>query len=144
MTYAERVEQLEREGLTTSDAQACADVEFSKPKVDTMTDQATKRPWRTFYEGSGDYLITGPNGEEIASLSRPDAHFMHTGTGADVNEADATIIVQAVNTFDEAKAALERIRDVFDDPSTGKRLERSLGAHYIAHVKAVLSRMEGR
>lgn len=28
--YAERVRELEREGMTTSDAQGCADVEFSK------------------------------------------------------------------------------------------------------------------
>ena len=33
MTYAERVEQLEREGLTTSDAQGVADVEQMQGRI---------------------------------------------------------------------------------------------------------------
>ena len=57
--------------------------------------QHTPGPWKSFYEGSGDYLVLGADGSEVASLSRPDAHMMHTGPGSGINEANARLIAAA-------------------------------------------------
>ena len=69
----------------------------------------TKGKWAYFYEGSGDYLITSKNGEDVASLSRPDAHFLHTGKGSAINEANAKRIVHCVNNYDGLVEALKEI-----------------------------------
>lgn len=67
----------------------------------------TPGPWRIFYEGSGDYLVLGAAGEEVASVSRPDAHFMHSGPGAPINEANARLIAAAPELLDWLRAHVE-------------------------------------
>lgn len=76
---------------------------------------ATPRPWYKLYEGSGDYLIIGADENEVASVSRPDAHLMGIGKGADINEANANLIVTAVNHFEAMKEKLAFLLDRFEN-----------------------------
>lgn len=46
MTYADRVQQLEEEGLCTSDAQAVADVEAKKGRAFDYNPQYPNDPYR--------------------------------------------------------------------------------------------------
>jgi len=69
----------------------------------------TPGPWYPFYEGSGDYLICSRTDEtEIASLSRSDAHFMGTGKGASINEANAKLIAAAPELLEALREIVSR------------------------------------
>lgn len=52
----------------------------------------TPTPWRVFQSGSGSWLVTDANGNQIAALSN-----------GDLDRADAELIVKAVNAFDSLK-----------------------------------------
>lgn len=92
----------------------------------------TPRPWRVISTGYMNVeILEGPN--VIASLHRK------AKNDGGVTDANAALIVRAVNTFDEAKESLLMARNVL----TGvfNRRERELIA---ANVEATLAKMEGR
>lgn len=104
--------------------------------------------WKYFYEGSGDYLVISADGEDVASLSRPDAHFMSTGPGSVINETNAKFIAAAPERIkllvDFARATmavcleLERLSGFdFKDARYATEVERN----FIAARKAL--KMEG-
>lgn len=90
----------------------------------------SKGPWKKFYEGSGDWLVIDGDGTEVAALSRPDAHFMGTGPGAAVNEANADLIAAApdlLQALSELLAMCQRQED-FNDDGDGGMYERAQAA----------------
>ena len=94
----------------------------------------TPRPWfaRQFRVG-GDWSIVVEGGTVCVA----------TGKGESTNAANLALIIRAVNTFDEAKAALQAI--VLTDT---KRVGITVNPHIlyceaVAKAKAVLARMSG-
>jgi hypothetical protein len=103
----------------------------------------TKLPWKLFYEGSGDYLIINNNGEEIASLSRPDAHFLHTGKGAVINEANAEFIVTACNNHYELLEILRKSKTLAEAIISKLAMENSSVNLLLAEIDQVLLKAQG-
>ena len=75
----------------------------------------TKGPWEIYYEGSGDYLVVqSESRDEVCGVSRPDAHFMHVGKGAPINEANASLIAAAPDMYELLKAWLHHFGSTND------------------------------
>jgi hypothetical protein len=64
--------------------------------------RATERPWRSFYDDNGFYYITADGA--------PSPYIAATGNEGDQAEADAELIVRAVNSHDSLVKALEEAR----------------------------------
>ena len=79
----------------------------------------TPGPWEIYYEGSGDYLVVqSESRDEVCGVSRPDAHFMHVGKGAPINEANAHLIAAAPLLFSFAQQ-----KAIHGDPWAAKIIE---------------------
>lgn len=93
--------------LVDSEIEQSAEVSVS-PAIE----EATARPWKTGTTGDNDLWIEGPNPREsvIADIvsRKPD------GLTAE-DEANADLIVEAVNAFDSHKAKVERLEDGADE-----------------------------
>ena len=113
-----------------------------------MTDHATERPWKVGYRNEADNTLV------ITSALRDDAHISKERCIAYVapqphyrpgmQAANAALIVQAVNTFDETRAALEAAyaNSCHRADTRQKWTARDQSVHEA--IKAVLAKMEGR
>ena len=67
------------------------DVREAVETVLRMDGEATKGPWQSIYEGSGDFSVFGP-GVDIGTAWSKDAHFLGLGDAATKNEANGQLI----------------------------------------------------
>lgn len=61
----------------------------------------TKGPWKSYYEGSGDFCVVAGDKElEVGTCWSKDSHFMGLGPKSKENEANANLICAAPEMFE--------------------------------------------
>jgi len=100
--------------------------------------EATKRPWRA-WRNSCFWELEGPNGEGIGDLCASGAEDDIDGTKTE--EANAALIVTAVNSHDEARELLREAQQVLTHGQTSDNLEAADAKEaVVARIGAFLGR----